>query len=402
MTHYNTSACLFPESFDDGIDYENSSNVDQIRGVVPGQKIAPQGIIVLNCKLDCSIPEETLENRDPNSNKVWAPRTTDPKDYIAVRGDIVYTYIDGPGVASRLPSSSHSIPDGLVVFSSLNGRSIYRPIRVVGVIDFSGDNTNTLNHDDMVVVRIFGPVTVNNQSRSELRPGQSVYASPSPTICLLNGIKRPGIIANHQPDDKYVASTITISDHGLTSDFEEYENKIYEESLKYENNPIGFLRNLTSFLRGPTMRVIEDQPWDRYCIAYAHKIMLDEYPQFPEVHIEAVKVLENASEEKQIICTRYQESIQSHEFECDVYQHPYDNDVAIDKDQDVLLCSQSETVSLRLSKKISKVRNQLLKEMENSKDDHRSFMHRFYLGSCINISDKGNQLDIFLGGMPKI
>jgi hypothetical protein len=398
----NTQPSLFPVSYEDGIDYENSSNVDQIRGVVPGQKIAPQGIIVINCKLDTSIPEETIENRDPNSNKVYAPRTTNPNDYIAVRGDIVYTYIDGPGVASRLPSSSHSIPDGLVVFSSLNGRSIYRPIRVVGVIDFAGNNENTLNHDDMVVVRIFGPVTVINQSRLELRPGQGVYASPSPTVCILNGIKRPGIIAKGQPDDKYVASTISISAHGLTSDFEEYEMKILEESKKYENNPIGFLRNLTSFLRGPTMRVIEDQAWDHYCIAYAHRIMLDEYPQFPEVHVEAVKCLENASEERQMICTRYQESIQSPSFDYDTYLHPYDNDVAIDKDQDVLSCSQTENISLRLSKKIANVRNHLTKEMEDSKDDHRNFMQRFYLGSCLSISDKGHQLDILLGGVPHI
>lgn len=166
-----------------------------------GQPCAPQGNVVGTVRM--TRPVEVMESRrhdyeiaSNNDKPVLAP-LGDERDFVIVRGDVVYMNKKQFG---QVPRQAIDRDAGVEVFSCVNGLPANTDIVPVGVCDFSPHGSSK---DDVGTVARAGTRTVLNTGPDNILEGQIVYASTFPYTVTENGNKRPGIKEIGQAAGKY-------------------------------------------------------------------------------------------------------------------------------------------------------------------------------------------------------
>jgi hypothetical protein len=365
---------------------------------------APQALIAATVHYTNYHPEANRENTDPKNNKYYAPLSTNPQVYTPKRNEWAFRRVDSFDSRWMNRGTSAGKVTDHIWFTAVNGLSKDDEIAFGGIVT-NAQNLDNPNQSEDGAGHLAGAVSGVNTGPETIFVGDVVYLSPEPFKITdqRTGTVRPGFTLDGQPMDKFFGATITLRMPVLAAFQSDVKNRLrifVAEFTVYEEGD--FFARLHGFIADDLQMNKHVQPMVEYTRFCACKMFLNLFVYEPRAHKEVFGVVEEYYKKRSEVAARYDRAVGSPTFQVCGFVSPYGEDI----DTYPHFPSDNDGIGTRgVNYDLFSVTNQMNELLDSlmqiSVCSYVEWMQRFGMGTAMNTSAPGSQLDILLGYFSK-
>lgn len=370
----------------------------------------PQSLVVFTCQLEKKIGDKRADEvaRNPTVD-VYAPASATNNVHVLKKGNLVFTTYDSlTDLSARISITALGT---VSVSDNVNNLLRCKKIQFVGCVESESDS-NDGKADTSCTISIAGTITTVNTGPSDLYPGQKVYAIPHQHMVKAgHGRKLPYVLPAGQPSDKFLLSTVAITDDTvftlLRSARSDIQNRIKGiEKFQANDTPEARLSAFSKLIKAFVAKkrsmftVTDEALLTDYITLYGVKTLilmnLTGHPQWAgesnltEMLTLGYRALVIFTRDRAVVVNDFYKSVgipgaQVHKLE---------------EIKDLKIEEFDATSGITHAKRQSKaavILNHIESMMEVAREEMVSFLDRMCVGRVMNFSKVGGALDVLMG-----
>jgi hypothetical protein len=248
--------------------------------------IMQQSMVVLTCQLEKGITQKREEDvSTAPTGAIYAPASSTHEVHELKKGNLVFTTHDSlTGISARTTLAAMGT---VSVSDNVNNLSAHKKIQFVGCVE-KESNSNDGTVDVTCTISTQGAITTINTGHDNMYPGQKCYALPYPNMVDCgNGKRMPYVIPEGQPKDKFLLTTVGLTDDVIFVMLRNAKREVEKLMLQVETQThakthdrvVAFQKEVNAWcVRNRQKYAVADESLlADYCMMYGIKLMLQRY-----------------------------------------------------------------------------------------------------------------------------